>query len=424
MYLALVVLIACSAFFSASETAITTANKLRLRRMAEDGNSRAKAVLELSAKYDKTLYSILIGNNLVNILSSSLATVAFTALLGAVYGPVIATAIITVAVLLFGEILPKSFANDNSMKVSLAVAPALRLVSIVFAPFAWLVMKLKNALSKPSQDDDPTVTEEELIYMLGSIEEEGVIEEQERDLVQSALEFDETLVREIITPRVDVVALDIKAAPEDVKETLLQEGFSRIPVYEGSIDNIIGVLYARDYLLALLRGEAPALSALLSEPLLVHRTMRVSQLLAVMKAEKNNMAVVTDDYGGTEGIVTMEDVLEELVGELWDEDEDSGSLDIVALDANTWLVSGQCHLDDLVDELGNEAYNPDTDYTTVNGWAGHIYGHIPSAGSTASFLDLRLTVLEMDGHRIGQMRIERMEEDPTIQAGSGNGKAE
>ena len=422
--MALVILIACSAFFSASETAITTANKLRLRRMAEDGDKRAKTVLELSAKYDKTLYSILIGNNLVNILSSSLATVAFTALLGAAYGPAIATAVITVAVLLFGEILPKSYANDNSMKVSLAVAPFLRLVSTVCAPFTWMVMKLKNTVSKPSQEDDPTVTEEELIYMLGSIEEEGVIEEQERDLVQSALEFDETLVREIITPRVDVVALDIKATPEEVKETLLKEGFSRIPIYDGSIDNIIGVLYARDYLLALLRGESPDLSGLLAEPLLVHRTMRVSQLLAVMKAEKSNLAVVTDDYGGTEGIVTMEDLLEELVGELWDEDEDAGALGIVTLDENTWLVSGQCHLDDLIDELGNAAYNPDTDYTTVNGWAGHIYGHIPSAGNTASFLDLRLTVLEMDGHRIGKMRIERTEEDAIKQAGSGERKAE
>ena len=400
--LAIVLLLMVSAFFSCCETAISTVNKLRLRKSADEGNQNAKTALGLAENYDKTLYTVLVGNNIVNIASSSIATVIATAIFGG-GGAVIATAVMTVLVITFGEILPKSYGSDNSEKASLSLANPLKLASAILTPLTWVFMKIKLLSSKPA-DDTPTVTEEELIYMLGSIEEEGVIEEQERDLVRSALEFDEVTIGEIITPRVNVVALDVEDDRETIKNILLEEGYSRIPVYDNGIDNIIGILYARDYLRCLIEGEEANLRDMLSEPLFVHRTMKSSQLLARFKSANTHLAVVTDDYGGTLGIVTMEDLLEELVGDIWDED-DEVSADVIELSESCWEVTGSCDVDVLFELIGKDIYELDTDYNTVNGWAGHIFGHIPEEGETAQYKDLSLTVLDVDGHRIQYLRV-------------------
>ena len=408
IYLLIIILLGVSAFFACARAAISTVSKLRLRRMAEDGSRRAKTALKLMEHYDKTLFSTLIGNSLANISVASLSTVVFIQLLGSHNGMPVAVAVVTVIVLIFCDILPRSLGGGNE-KLLLAIAEPITLISRLLSPLTWALIRLKNAVWSPDKSA-PTVTEDELIYMLDSIEEEGVIEEQERDLVQSALEFDEVTVREIFTPRVNIAALDIEATPDEARDFLLKEGYSRIPVYEDSVDNIIGILIARDYLRCLVTGEPHALRDMLTEPLFVHRTMKLSQLLAKLRANNVHMAVVADDYGGTLGIVTMEDVLEELVGEIWDEDE-KVLPGMVRLAPNEWEVQGSHEADYMFEEIGEQYEIEDGDYNTVNGWAGHVFGHIPKVGDTAVHKDLKLTVLQMDSHRIEYLRISRITGD-------------
>ncbi|MCL2069334.1 MAG: hemolysin family protein, partial [Oscillospiraceae bacterium] len=320
LYLSIVILLLLSAFFSCSETAVSTVNRLRLRKAADEGEPRAKKALKLTDDYDRTLFTVIIGNNVVCIAMASIATVVATALWGAA-GAAIATAAVTVLVLVFGDMVPKSYAMRNSDRMALSIAGPLNLIVKIFSPVTWVFMRLLKK-TNPG-DSQPSVTEDELIYMLDPLEEQGVLEEQERDLVQSALEFDEVTIREILTPRVDIAALDIESTQEEVTQCLIRERYSRIPVYEDSIDDIIGILLTRDYLCRIASGESPVLREIITPPIFVHRTMKLSQLLTKLRAAKTHMAVVSDDYGGTLGIVTMEDLLEELVGEIWDEGDDA-----------------------------------------------------------------------------------------------------
>ena len=425
LYIALAGLIMLSAFFSACETAISTVNKLRLKKQAEEGSEQARIALRLASDYDKTLSTILIGNNIVNISASTIGTVIATALWHS-SGPLIATIAITLLVLTFGEILPKSYSRQYSDAFMLSVARPLRLVVRLLTPLTALFNAINSRFSKTIAKRNPagavpTVTEEELIYMLDSIEEEGVIEEQERDLVQSALEFDETSIREIITPRVNMVAVDAEDDLEEIKQIVITEGYSRIPVFEGSTDNIIGVLLARDLLVALIEGNEIKLRDMLSEPYFVHPTMKLSHLLANLKSRKASLAVVIDEYGGTLGIVTMEDVLEELVGEIWDEDDEIPA-GFIELEDNHYEVLGSYSLSDLFDEL---EYDPkvrelESGFSTVSGWALDLLGYIPEVGEGISHLDMELTVLEMDGQRITKLDILRKADTPA----SADGKKE
>ena len=406
-----------SAFFSACETAISTVNKLRLKKQAEDGSEQARIALRLANDYDKTLSTILIGSNIVNISASTIGTVIATALWHS-SGPLIATIAITLLVLIFGEILPKSYSRQYSDAFMLSVARPLRLVVRLLTPLTALFNVINSRFSKTIAKRNPagavpTVTEEELIYMLDSIEEEGVIEEQERDLVQSALEFDETSIREIITPRVNMVAVDVEDGLEEIKQIIITEGYSRIPVFEGTTDNIIGVLLARDLMVALIEGSEIKLRDMLSEPYFVHPTMKLSHLLANLKSRKASLAVVIDEYGGTLGIVTMEDVLEELVGEIWDEDDEIPA-GFIELEDNRYEVLGSYSLSDLFDEL---EYDPkvrelESGFSTVSGWALDLLGYIPEVGESFSHLDMELTVLEMDGQRITKLNILRKTDTP------------
>lgn len=406
LYLAILLLLALSAFFSASETALNTVNKLRLRKRADEtGDKKAKTVLHLTDHYDKSLFSILIGNNIVNIATSSIATVLATTAFG-VSGAALATAVTTILVLTFGEILPKTYAGDNSESVALGVAKPLRVVIAFLTPLTWLFTGLKKLLYKllPQSAKSPSVTEEELIYMIGQVEEEGILEEQESNLVQSALQFDEIAIHEILTPRVNVIALAVDASIEKIRETVVEEGYARIPVYEGSIDNIIGILYSREFLNDYISGREIDLRAMLGEVLFVHKRMKLSQLLTLFKARKTNIAVVTDDYGGTLGIVTMEDVLEELVGDIWDEDDEIPA-GLVRVAPSTVEVSGDHDLDEMFEALGVSGPEADSDYTTVNGWALDLFEHIPRVEEFVEHGRFVLVVLEMNGHRIKRLRV-------------------
>ncbi len=405
-YILLVALIAGSGFFSATETAISTVNKIRMKNYADEGDSRAATVLKIASKYEQALSTVLIGNNIVNIASASLATVLFTKYFPA-NGAALSTFFMTIIVLIFGEVLPKNMAKANSEWVALRVGGILNLLMKIFAPAVFLLVKLSNfVLSRFSSEEKPSVTEEELKYIIESIEEEGVLEQDESDLVQSALEFDEIEVQEILTPRVDMIAIDTEDLWEDIVELVKTKGVSRIPVYEKSIDHIIGIVRSRDVLMAEIEGKRD-IKALISDCMFVHRTMRVSQLMENMKKSKAQLAVVTDDYGGTLGLVTMEDALEELVGEIWDE-YDEVEEELVRVDDMTYLVSGDANVYDTLEQIGCDMRNFESDYNTVSGRTLEKMEHIPQIGESFVYGNFRVVVEEMEDQRITKLKIEKL----------------
>ncbi|MBQ1381300.1 MAG: HlyC/CorC family transporter, partial [Ruminococcus sp.] len=323
MGVVILLLVLLSALFSAMETAFSFVNKIRMQQSAADGNRRAKNAQYIIEHFDNALTAILICNNVVNLGCSSIATVLCLNLFGDI-GSAVATGATTLLVLTFGEVIPKCLAKEHCDNFSLSTAGFLKMLMIVLTPLVFIFIKLKALALKiaGSQDDTPSVTENELKYIVESIEEEGVLEESESEMVRSALDFDETTAEEILTPRVDVVFINIEDSPEKIKECILENRYSRIPVFENTTDNIIGILHTRDYLEALADGNVPDLKSLLQTPYFIFKSQQLSKILSHFKRTKVHMAIVTDEYGGTLGIVTMEDLLEEIVGEIWDEDEE------------------------------------------------------------------------------------------------------
>lgn len=407
LYFVLVFLLACSAFFSASETAFSSLNKIRLRNYADEGNQRAEKTLRIADGFDRLLSTILVGNNVVNMASASIATVLATKLFPK-SGAAVATAVMTVLVLIFGEIVPKTLAKEKSEKVAMSTSAPLSIIIWVLTPVVWVFVKIKDiALRAFSQEEEkPSVTEEELKYIVESIEQEGVLEEQESALVQSALDFDEITVQEILTPRVDILALNIGSTIQEATTVAMEAHYSRIPVYRGTVDSIVGVLQVRDLFKAVVRGDNPPLEYLLTDCVYVHKTMKISALLAELKMRKLHLAVVNDDYGGTMGIVTMEDVLEQLVGDIWDE-SDEVVHEMVEIGENKYLVSGDMNVFEMLDELELDDREFDSDYNTVGGWAMEMLGHIPEPGEQYSYKDLLVTVATVDEKRIISVQVER-----------------
>ena len=404
LYFVLVLLIAGSAFFSGSETALSTFNRVRMKNAAEEGDKKAKKVLKVADDYDKTISTILIGNNIVNIASSSLATVLLLKLFPH-NGALISTIVMTVVVLIFGEVTPKSVAKAQADKLALLVAPVIDFLRTVFTPVSFLLVKLTNQLNKNVDDDQPSVTEEELISIIESIEEEGVLDEAESDLVQSALEFDEIEVQEVLTHRVDMIAMDLDDPWEEQLKLVQSEGISRFPVYEDTIDHIVGVVRAKDLLLAEVSGNRD-LRKLITPVMFVHSTMSISTLLNDLRRQKMQMAIVTDDYGGTLGLVTMEDCLEELVGEIWDE-YDKVEEEFIDLGNDVFEVSGEMNIYDMFDNLDINTRNFESDYNTLSGWCVEQMEHIPQVGECFSYENLRVTVKEMEEQRITKLTVER-----------------
>lgn len=407
-YIFLIVLVALSAFFSGSETALTSVNKIRLKSLEENGDKKAAQTLRVAENYERMISTVLIGNNIVNIASASLATVIFTVLLGADKGAAVSTVVMTIVVLVFGEVLPKNYAKNNADSLALVVSGPISFLMAVFKPLSAALSALSGLMSRLTggEDDKPSVTEEELKYIVESIEEEGVLEENESDLVQSALEFDEIEVQEIVTPRVDMVTLDVEDSWEEILELAKTSKVSRIPVYEGSIDNIIGLVHVRDILEDEISSSEHDIRSLLSQCLFVHKTMNLSGLLEKLRKEKMPLAIVTDDYGGTMGLVTIEDVVEELVGEIWDEYDDFEE-ELVKKDDHTYEVSGDYNIYDLMDELDEDNHSFESDYNTVSGWILEQLEHIPTVGEQLVYEDrMRVTVTEMDDQRITKVKIE------------------
>lgn len=399
-------LLACSAFFSSAETAYTSCNMLRIRSMAEEGNRKAALAVDIIDHFDKLLSTILVGNNVVNIALSSLTTVVATDIFGN-SGVAIATGVAAMLILTFGEIMPKSLAKDYSDKLVLTTAPVMNFLMIVLTPVSLIFIYMRRIMSRGGDGEKaPTITEQELHYMLDTIGDEGVLEEQEKDLVQSALEFDETTVQEILTPRVNLIALDIDDDNKEILDSVIGERFSRIPVYKDSIDNIVGLVQSRDILETALKGKEIKLKKLMTDVMYIHRTMKISKLLGEFQKSKSQLAVVIDDYGGTLGIVTMEDVLEELVGEIWDED-DEVITELTTLPDGSYSVSGDMNIDEFFEAIDYEPKGFESGYNTMNGWALEMLEHIPEVGESFRCGLLTVTVKEMDDQRITKLLVEK-----------------
>ncbi len=318
----------------------------------------------------------------------------------------LATGVTTLVILTFGEILPKSWAKENSERLVLLFAEPLRLCSLLLWPLSTFFIWLKGAFRRGGEEEKaPSFTEKELMYMASVGQEEGVLEEQEKDLVQSALEFDETTVQEVLTPRVNLVALDIEEEQPEILRVVNGKKFSRIPVYEGTIDNIVGVVQSREILKKVIQGRPVRLKNLMTKATFVHRTMKISRLLAQFQRQKTHIAVVIDDYGGTLGIVTMEDLLEELVGEIWDEDEEIIT-ELAPLGEDSWEVSGDMNIEEFFDAINYAPRGFESDFNTMNGWALEMLEHIPQAGEQFSYGRLTVTVKEMDDQRVTKLLAE------------------
>lgn len=400
------VLIMMSAYFSASETAFFSMNKIRMKSMASNGNKRAKLVLKLAEDYDKLLSTLLIGNNIVNIGSSALATVMFVKWLGN-SGASASTAVMTVIVLIFGEITPKSMAKNSPESFAMFSAPILRVINIILSPLNFIFsgwQKLVHKLFK--SQDDRGVTEEELLTMVEEAQNDGGIDSHESELIRNAIEFNDIEVVDIHTNRVDVVAIDIEDSNEKVAKVFRENGYTRLPVYKDSIDNIIGILNQKDFNNAV--NDGLTVEQVMSEPVFVIPSMKISQLLTLLQKEKSHMAVIIDEYGGTVGIVTLEDILEELVGEIWDE-HDEVVESIVKLGENKYKVLCNSNLDNLFDMFG---LKNDYDISTVGGWVVEKFERIPDEGDSFRYENLRVVVTKRDSRHVNEITVEVLEPQP------------
>lgn len=404
----IVILIVCSAFFSATETALNSANKIRLKNMADNGSHAAQRALNVLAKYDKALTTILIGNNIVNIACSSIATILAINLVGEKYGSLVSTIATTVIVLIFGEVMPKSIAKDFAEPMAMIASGIISFLMVIFTPFSAFFILLKKGLSKIfHRKESVSMTEEELKVMIDEIEDEGVLETQESNLVRSALEFDEITVDEIITPRVRITAVEAGENIDDVRKKFLQEEYSRMPVYERTLDNIIGIITEKEFFKQYEKSSDFTIRSIMQETIYLPQMQKLSEVFRTMQKQKCHMSVVLDQHGGTLGIVTMEDILEELVGEIWDESDEVKS-PVTVVGNNIFEVYGDVSLNslrrflearDIPADIESEAH-------TVAGWVLGLFGSIPKSGDVISSGCFTVTVLDAAELRVNRVRIE------------------
>ncbi len=403
--IALFIFVALSAFFSSAEIAFAKCNKLRFEMLAEDGDKTARLVVKISEDYTGQLSTILVGNNLVNIAASSLATVVATALLGKARGETAATVATTAVILVFGETLPKIIAAAIPDSTAKLYAGALNFCMIIFKPIVWIVNKFVNLLAPiwTPKEDIPDVTSEELVEILEDIEEEGVFSEDESELIKSAIEFTDTLAKDILVPRVDVVAIDIDE-PFELTDDICKH--TRIPVFEESIDNIIGVVTTKQLMKTIAAGKEVNIRELMYEPIFVHMTRTISSIIEEFREKHQQLAVVLDEYGGTMGILTFEDITEEIVGEIFDE-RDSVEIDVSSVGENIFEVDGGMNIYDMFDEIEfDEPGDFESEYVTVGGWATEMLDKFPAEGDEFSYENLKITVTETDGKRVETLRVE------------------
>ena len=406
----IVVCVLLSAYFSATETAFSTYNRIRVKNMAEKGNKKAALALRLSDNYDSLISAILIGNNIVNILASAMATLLFAKLIiNQDLAATVSTATLTVVILVFGEISPKTMAKNNPESFVLFSAPIINSVRIVLFPLIFIFNVWQKLLAKLfKKADDQGMTEEELISIIEEAEEDGDIDKEESDLIKSAIEFGDLEVGDIFTPRIDITSLPVGADKETVAKTFSESGYSRLPVYDGDIDNVIGILYYKDFYTVAYKTNV-SLDEIIKPVIYVAKTQPVNELMKELQEKQLHMAVVTDEFGSTAGIVTLEDILEEIVGEIWDE-HDEIIEEIKEVGENEYVVSGKANTEKLFDELDIDI-DDEIDAVTVGGWAMEVLGKIPEVGDTFEEHGVAVEVLEMDGRRVESVHVLDKRED-------------
>ena len=403
--ISLIVMFVCiigSAYFSATETAFLSMNRTRMKTLAEKGNKRAALALELSEKYDKLISTILIGNNIVNILLSSLGTVLFVKLLGDI-GATVSTAVITVVVLIFGEITPKSIAKDFPESFAMFSSPFMRILLVILTPLNFIFSAWKKLVSRLfASKRDEKMSQEELLMFVEEVQQDGSIDTDEGDLIKNAIEFTDRTAEDILTHRVDLEAVPTDATHEDLANKFTETRFSRILVFEETIDKIVGVINQKDFYV----GEgttSKSLEEITTQPLFIHRSEKISDLLKLLQQEKSHIAVVLDDYGGTLGIVTMEDILEELVGDIWDE-HDEVVEDFKEVSDDTCIVDCSMNFLDFCERYDIES---DTNSISLGGWITEQMGKIPEEGDSFAYENLQITITETDGRRVIAAKVVR-----------------
>ncbi|MBQ9983333.1 MAG: HlyC/CorC family transporter [Lachnospiraceae bacterium] len=400
----LIVILFCivmSAYFSATETAFSSLNRIRIKNMAEKGNKKAALVLRLSENFDGMLSTILIGNNIVNILLASLATILCVDMIGEDLGATVSTVVTTIVVLIFGEVSPKSIAKESPESFAMFSAPLLNVLMVILTPANFLFRQWKKLLSKMIKvSDDTGITEEELLTIVEEAEQEGGIDKEESDLIRSAIEFGELEAVDIFTPRIDIVGISVDASKDDIAKVFMETGYSRLPVYEQDIDQIVGILYQKDFHNYIYNSEQSVRDNV-KPVLFTTKNKKIDALMKELQREKLHIAVIVDEYGSTLGIVTLEDILEELVGEIWDE-HDTVIHEIEEISAYEYIVSGKANLEKMLERLNKKQ---DTEVLTVNGWVMEKLEKIPAEGDSFEFDGLSVEVVKMNGKRVEQVRV-------------------
>ncbi len=400
----IVVCVILSAYFSATETAFSTFNRIRIKNMAEKGNKKAALVLKLADNYDSLISTILIGNNIVNILASAMGTLLFAKLIvNQDLAATVSTAVLTVVILVFGEISPKTMAKNSPESFVLFSAPIINFLYIILTPFNLIFRGWQKLLAKLfKKEDDQGMTEEELISIIEEAEEDGDIDKEESDLIKSAIEFGDLEVGDIFTPRIDVTGLPKDATKETVAKTFAESGYSRLPVYEGDIDNIVGILYYKDFYTTAYKTSV-SLDEIIKPVIFVAKTQPVNELMKELQEKQLHMAIVTDEFGSTAGIVTLEDILEEIVGEIWDEHDEIVE-EIKELGEKEYIVSGKANTEKLF-SLFDIDTEEEIEAVTVGGWAMEVLGKIPEVGDSFEEYGLAVEVVEMDGRRVENVHV-------------------
>ena len=400
--LGMVICIILSGYFSATETAFSSLNKTRIKYMAEKGSKRAKRTLQLAENYDKLIATILIGNNIVNITTASIGTLLFVDLMGQELGATVSTVVVTIVVLIFGEITPKSIAKDYPERFAMFSAPMIGALLWLFTPLNFLFSLWKKLVALLfHSDEEDKMSQEELLLLLEEVEQEGAIDKSEGTLLRNAVEFGDLEVQSILTHRVDLEAVEVNATKEEIAAKFTETRFSRLLVYEETIDKIVGVLHLKDFYDGMGINPKP-LREIMTPPLFIHQTEKVDDLLQLLKSSKSHIAVVIDEYGGTLGIVTMEDILEELVGEIWDE-HDEVEEPFRQLSENTYLVDCTVTLDDFCDFFDVKS---DSESVSLGGWIMDQMQRIPEKGDRFTYENLTITATEIDDHRSEWVTVE------------------
>ncbi|MDE5753469.1 MAG: hemolysin family protein [Oscillospiraceae bacterium] len=404
--LIIAICIVLSMYFSATETAFNSISRIRLRNKAEDGNKKAMLVLKLSEQYDEMLSAILIGNNIVNIACSSIATLLFVRLLhDNDLGATVSTVVMTVILLIFGEISPKTIAKESPEKIAMFSAPFLNLLIYILKPFTFVFKQWQNLLSKIFKSSEESgITEQELLTIVDEAEQGGGIDKDESELIRSAIEFNELEVRDIFTPRIDIEALPANSSKEDVAKMFSDSGYSRLPVYEKSIDNITGVLYYKDFYHTAFQSKTE-ISEIVKPVIFVPKSKKISDLRKELQEQQQHIAVVMDEFGCTAGLVTLEDILEELVGEIWDE-HDEIVREILKISEGVFMVSGKTNVEKVFEFLEIDC---EFEAMTIGGWVMEVLEKIPSQDDTFESEGLRVRVVKMSGKRIEQVEITRLQ---------------